>query len=88
VLILGSSLLTVMYVRNLSHGQVPSSCIYAIIQGSCLKHVCKESFKQSDTLNFHIRAHNGECPFMCAVCEKSFKEPDALKMHLHTHTGG
>jgi len=31
--------LHVMYVRNRSDCQVPWSCIYAIIQGSCHKHI-------------------------------------------------
>jgi len=49
--------------------------------------VCKKSVKQSGTLKLHLTAHNGECPFMCAMSKKSFNQPDSLKMHLHAHTG-
>jgi len=68
----------VMYVRNLSNGQVPWSCIYAVIQGSCNKHACKESFRQTDTLDFYLHIHTYEQPFT---------HSHNLKLLLHTHNG-
>jgi hypothetical protein len=86
-LILGSGRLHVMYVRNLSIGQVPWSCIYAVTQGSCHKHVCKESFKQSDMLKCYLHIHTYEQPFACCVCKKTFGQSHNLKLCLHTHNG-
>jgi hypothetical protein len=42
---------------------------HSICGGSHIYDVCKKSVKQSGTLKLHLRANNGEFPFMCAVCE-------------------
>ena len=43
---------------------------------------CGLKFKQSGTLNEHMRVHTGERPFPCAHCHFSFKRSTHLTTHI------
>ncbi|KAM3956387.1 LOW QUALITY PROTEIN: uncharacterized protein ACR2FA_009642 [Aphomia sociella] len=48
---------------------------------------CHKTFTTNTNLNTHIRAHNGERPYVCGECGKGFTSKNILNDHLRIHTG-
>ncbi|KAE8747186.1 hypothetical protein FOCC_FOCC006053 [Frankliniella occidentalis] len=50
--------------------------------------VCdKMIYKGKNSLELHMRTHNGERPYQCTVCQKSFTQEGALLIHVRRHAG-
>ncbi|XP_030557329.1 zinc finger protein 91-like [Drosophila novamexicana] len=48
---------------------------------------CQKAYKNTSSLNVHIRKHSSERPFQCPHCPKSFKVSENLRSHISTHKG-
>nr|XP_032294285.1 zinc finger protein 62 homolog isoform X2 [Drosophila virilis] len=48
---------------------------------------CQKVYKNTSSLNVHIRKHSSERPFQCPHCPKSFKIFGILRSHISTHKG-
>jgi uncharacterized Zn-finger protein len=51
----------------------------------CTFENCEMIFPKKCILEDHIRAHNGEKPYICSVCKKGFTQLGNLKNHEKNH---
>ena len=47
--------------------------------------ICGHKFSKALRLEFHMRTHTGERPYLCSTCKKPFRRPDHLKAHMAIH---
>ncbi|CAG2222160.1 unnamed protein product [Mytilus edulis] len=52
---------------------------------SCI--TCNKGFRTKQSLNAHMKRHDGFKPHICEVCHKRFVDKGDLKKHLRIHSG-
>ncbi|XP_026753570.2 gastrula zinc finger protein XlCGF52.1-like [Galleria mellonella] len=72
--------------RQLTRGQARRHC-GPRARRACPRPGCRSTFTSAANLHTHLRAHDGERPFVCGECGKGFTSKNILNDHLRIHTG-
>ena len=47
--------------------------------------LCTKTYKNQNTMHYHLKTHEGKLPFECGTCSKQFLHASTLEIHKKAH---